>query len=809
MLKLWLVWMLVLGGALAAGRGEVFAATADDGPVSSRPDEVRRVQIVCANTVLKKKLEKRVQTYLAKKHSTQTLKDFIQTYLHKNNFFFSQVVEKQALASQALAKKGGGTSTATRPGGVIYSILHPYRYRVFIHGMHLLSRNFSGIKLFRLSSSTLQLSDAVREAQQQIYSYYVDNGYPRVQVTYKVQPGSREFERQVRFFVREGSEVKISQLSVYGNISRPASYYEKFIFNQASKKIKNRVFVKKDLNLVYKSLRHHLVHTGYLRAKVQATRVEYVGGTRVKIYIFVNEGPLTLLQNISFQGHHSFSSEELERLVALRPQQPLRIQSIGQSLERIKNFYRQQGFIDVQVEERDLIQYTQQGAAADIQFQITEGPQVRVRDLRIEGLSLTKAFVVRNEIDLKPGDLVSREAINSTTLRLNQLALFSLVDVQVEDSNEAQRDIIIRLQERKPGVFRLGLGVTDKSGYSLRGYVGVLYKNLAGTGRSLSSRITAQQEMSQVKYLEKHVMLSYWEPFFMSPWFKRLRGRLNLTYNEQVSCYEDDLLCPEALVGEKSIAVSSFLEKSLGPHFQLRWKLWSLDWLQYFQRGTKVEALDVQPKKIALVGGGLDVDYTDDILNPRRGTSINLSVDYSSPWVGSSKGVHFVRAEGAVHHHWPLGSIVWAHALRAGYVQNLSPVVGSQVPLKHVFFLGGSQTLRGFSGLGSDRIPSLAQMSRHEQLSVQSSSWYSLLKSELRFPLRGKLSGVLFYDAGGVWIRGYSMSPPVRQGYGLGIRLNTPVGPLSLDYARKVHRLKFANDQLEPAYYVHFSIGTF
>ena len=61
---------------------------------------------------------------------------------------------------------------------------------------------------------------------------------------------------------------------------------------------------------------------------------------------------------------------------------------------------------------------------------------------------------------------------------------------------------------------------------------------------------------------------------------------------------------------------------------------------------------------------------------------------------------------------------------------------------------------------------------------------------------------VLFSDAGNVWSDQSIKLSDLRASYGMGIRYNTPVGPLRLDYGQKIHRRSG-----ESPGELHFNIG--
>ena len=64
-----------------------------------------------------------------------------------------------------------------------------------------------------------------------------------------------------------------------------------------------------------------------------------------------------------------------------------------------------------------------------------------------------------------------------------------------------------------------------------------------------------------------------------------------------------------------------------------------------------------------------------------------------------------------------------------------------------------------------------------------------VFNEEWRIPIYRQLKGVLFFDAGNVWERAGDIDPTdLRPVLGAGLRLDTPIGPLRVEYGRKLDR---------------------
>ena len=130
-----------------------------------------------------------------------------------------------------------------------------------------------------------------------------------------------------------------------------------------------------------------------------------------------------------------------------------------------------------------------------------------------------------------------------------------------------------------------------------------------------------------------------------------------------------------------------------------------------------------------------------------------------------------IRLNGPV---WAARDRVLAFDLAAGYAWG-------DLPLSQRFAVGGGDSLRGY---------------KDDQFRGN-----SMLRgtAEYRFPIRKKVQGVIFYDIGYAWDkrdqRNFDLGL-MESGYGVGLRINSPLGPIKLDWGKGKQRSRF-----------HFSFG--
>ena len=196
----------------------------------------------------------------------------------------------------------------------------------------------------------------------------------------------------------------------------------------------------------------------------------------------------------------------------------------------------------------------------------------------------------------------------------------------------------------------------------------------------------------------------------------------------------------------------------------------------------------------------ITLDGRDNIFKPHAGYLMTGTADVVigggrlfEQNTGNSQQVRstFLRVAGSLTGYLPLTRrMTLALGARGGTIVPIGPQdvdtpagkLPHYVPLFERFYLGGSDSVRGFNPDGVLASDDPRAKENPRPLVSQGGNGFWNIRSELRVPLQGPVEGGLFLDAGQLVIDWRDIDPSrFSAGIGAGVRVNTPVGPLVLD----------------------------
>lgn len=366
----------------------------------------------------------------------------------------------------------------------------------------------------------------------------------------------------------------------------------------------------------------------------------------------------------------------------------------------------------------------------------------RVGEIVIEGHEKTKEHVIAREITFEVGDILNRAQVRRTLQRLNLLGYFQTVDAEFYEIDDPDAlGVRIRVEERKTGLASFGAGYSTESGFI--GYVEAADDNFLGNGQ----RVNLRWEFGKARSMYD---LGFYEPYFLgtpTPLGFNLYNRTQ----ERVIQAESGKVAVRNHEAGGHVSVG----RPLGEFTRgfLRYKLENWD--------ETVEGTPTRQGSTRSVALSVRTDTTNHLFSPTEGFRSHLSVERAGGFLGGT--VEFTKYEAQYSTYLKVGRREGqAVALRAMYGQ----VNGENLPLREKFVIGGADTMRGYDygALTGDRM--------------------LVFNTEFRFPIVNSVQGVIFADFGNAFEAGEPVRlSDLKTGYGVGVRLDTPIGILRIDYA--------------------------
>jgi outer membrane protein insertion porin family len=520
---------------------------------------------------------------------------------------------------------------------------------------------------------------------------------------------------------------------------------------------------------------------GFLQAK---TRIDYQfdAESKVSLKVIIYEGVQTRIKGISLSGGlESLSDKEKKVLDMLKSGEPLNLLKLDKVAFNLKTIYANNGYPYSQVKIE--IEMSEDSTSAQVNFSLEPGKLVKFGEISFEGLSRTDEKVARRELVIKQGEIYSREKILDSEQREYSTGLFNYISLEAKKPEEKPEnpEFVLKVAERKPSYVGLKLGMGQ---YQPQNIVADLTtsdltlewgnQNLAGTAR----KIYLSGFTSFVIFKNWQNLSNRFKFGFVEPWFMGTRTPFNFDLY-----YEP---------GVRSI-IQPYRIESYGGNFNFsrEYKRFIKFYLTFSYQQVKV--YDLSPDKLEefkkeqginirrLVSFSIEKDTRTDPFVPVSGSYFQL---YNELVGGFLKGDnHFYKVILTWSRYNPLGKPkelnVLATRIKLGYVQKLFK--DKYVPTFDRFYAGGAYTIRGYSE---------NTLGPKDSEGVNIGGGLMLLaNAEIRRALFWKFGYTLFLDAGNVWFepKDFNMSD-IRLTSGLGLQFLTPIGPIRLDYARRILR---------------------
>ncbi len=312
--------------------------------------------------------------------------------------------------------------------------------------------------------------DLLNEGRRNIQNHMESLGYFEAKVSvsqHSVQGGK---SLQVAFAIDPGDRHKLAAIRILGNHYFPDEAIRARLQEQSASRLfshgrYSEVLLDEDVQSVQSLYRA----SGFRQAEVNGKLITNFQNdpSLLAVEITIQEGPQTRVAWVRIDGAYTLPQEQLPELQTAEGQ-GFDESSLADDRDRILGKYFDDGFPNATVD----VAYVTAPAGSDelprvgVTFTIHEGEQFFVNQVFLNGLHYTRPGVARRELRVHPGDPLSQQDMLETQRRLYDLGLFNEVDTAIQnpDGTESRKNVLIATREARRYTFDYGGGFEFQTG---------------------------------------------------------------------------------------------------------------------------------------------------------------------------------------------------------------------------------------------------------------------------------------------------------------------------------------------------------
>ena len=639
-----------------------------------------------------------------------------------------------------------------------------------------------------------------------IVEYYKKKGYAFAKAAAEIRRNDEKGVGVVVFNIVEGGDIKIQNIKFEGNAHIESGDLEDSMKTSTwiwliSYLTEHGRFNSEDFQNDINSLKQHYRNNGFLDVKIDDSKVRFEfpdpsNPGDMDIVLNIEEGRQYKTGSITFKNNKLFESSLLNEGMDIQPGDVFSPAKVDSSVEWIKNFYGQFGYLDTSV--RALRRPNLEKGEIDLIIEIYEGEKFYLESINIQGNTKTKSEVILRELALAPGDVFYLDLMKDSEMRLQSTRFFDEVSLEPEATNiPGRRDLRVIVKEGRTGNVVFGAGFSTVESFVVTAEISqsnfdfLNYKNMfQGAGQKFRLRASLGFEANQVS-------LSFENPYIFN---RNLAYGFEL-YRTDSGYYSDDY-------SELRTGMTHYIRKYLFELVEAR--------LGYTLEAVKIYDISKDaPECIKKEKGNRSIsqislsflrEARDDLMMPTSGTRFEfLQQVAGGPLMGDT---NLYRIEARAGWWFPVskhfgnvvpifkyGNQVFSVVGRTGSVTGYN---GKEVPFFERYFLGGAYNMRGFK---YRRVGPIEQPSDEPE----GGNTFAYFSVEYSYQIIEQLRIAVFYDWGFVNSDSWDWNTSAyNDDIGIGFRIMIMGAPMRIDLGYPLTTGKYNDQGLQ----FNFSFGT-
>lgn len=629
----------------------------------------------------------------------------------------------------------------------------PVIEEIYFSGNKVFSRK-KLLKFIGISKGEIFNEVKLRDGIEEIKRNYLKKGVNFVEINYE----TKEVDGKVNIYVKideKGGRSYIEKIVFKGNKSFSKRKLAKLIkLKRRRMPIFKGTFKQETFQRDIENIQRFYRKNGFLDVVVNGKIVPVRRG-RILIEFNIKEGQKYFLGDIDFKGEKLlFDKNKLFSVLVLKKKgEVFDEEKAYENIKNLTELYYNRGYIRAQISSIPF----KNGKYINIVYYINPGDVYYAGEIKIKGNTKTKDKVIRRELKVYPGDIITSKKIKKSYMNLKNLNYFDEIKILPEFAEkENEADIVVDVKEKeKTGLFLIGGGYSSVD--NIVGMVSIQQNNFditnpphfvgAGQHVSLTTEIGTEAQ---------NFSLSFTEPYFLDKpiWFGTDIFRLRHEWDD-------------------------YTIRNTGGDIRAgkRWENFSFG-VKILSEKNELSDIDIpslQHQEGSYRKNSITFSYIFNNLgsrfSPEKGDKLNFDVEYAG---GILQGdIDFIKPTIENNFYYPLKKWIFHSRTYAGWIKEIGDT--DEIPVNERFFGGGIGTVRGYDERSLSPKDSAGNRVGGKVIFAQN--------LEMVYPLyKDILKGVLFFDIGNVWDK-WKFSD-LKKGVGAGIRVVIPMfnAPVEIYY---------------------------
>ncbi len=140
---------------------------------------------------------------------------------------------------------------------------------------------------------------------------------------------------------------------------------------------------------------------------------------QINVLFLINEGKKIVVEKIELQGNKNFSKRKILSLMEIKKKKPFKEIKLSNDIQKIVQFYKDEGFYDVEVSTSQIIDVEQEKVS--IILKINEGIRYKVEDIQFEGNRIYSDKEIAKVVTLKKKKIFKQSELDTSVRAVLEL----------------------------------------------------------------------------------------------------------------------------------------------------------------------------------------------------------------------------------------------------------------------------------------------------------------------------------------------------------------------------------------------------